>query len=162
LLEGQLSFTPASAPTSDPEPAVAAGFGEAPAGVNFGRQGRLDVAVERDHLARQVRWSRERPLLVLGSGEFTYPPFRVAEQLEQAGADVWMQSISRSPIRLGGPITSVLQVSDDYGSSAPMHLYNAAGWPGDVVICHETPSGSVDPALVERLRAQVLCFGDAA
>jgi hypothetical protein len=162
LLDGTLRFVPDSDQAHEAAPAAAAGFGVAPTDVNFGRQGRLDVATEVDAMAERVRWRPGRPLLVVGSGEFTYPPFRVAERLEQAGADVWMQSLSRSPIQLGGPIRSVLHAADDYGSGAPMQLYNAADWPGDVVVCHETPSGSVDPSLVKALDAQVLTFGAPA
>lgn len=162
LLEGELRFQLREAFEPAAPLAQAAGFGVAPPDIDHGRQGRLDVAREWDGLADRVDRSADRPLLVVGCGEFTYPPFRVAERLERAGADVWMQSMSRSPIQLGGPIRSVLQARDDYGSQAPLYLYNAADWPGDVVICHETPPGSVDPVLVRTLSAQVLHFGAAA
>jgi hypothetical protein len=160
LLEGRLRFRPACDLElgSGPTPGAAA-FGRAPDGVNFGRQGRCDVASEGDVLAGAVRWSPGRPLLILGSGEFLYPPFRVAERLERQGADVWVQATSRSPIRLGGAVGSMVPVADDYGSGVPHHLYNAAGWRGDAVICHETPPGSVDPALTRVLSAGVLWFG---
>ena len=109
-----------------------------------------------------MRWTPGRPLLVLGSGEFLYPPFRVAEQLEGQGADVWVQATSRSPIRLGGAIRSAVTLVDDYGSGVPHHLYNAAGWEGDAVICHETPPGSVDPVFAAALGARTLWFGAGA
>lgn len=163
LLEGCLTFRPAwsrePAQTWTPN---AAAFGRAPADLNFGRQGRRDVASEMDRLDAEVSWSSGRPLLVLGSGEFLYPPFRIAERLERQGADVWVQATSRSPIRLGGAIGSVTPLLDDYGSGVPHHLYNAASWRGEVVICHETPLGSVDPDVIASLGARTLWFGAGA
>lgn len=165
LLEGALRFSPKPASVDDPAdepPPPVPGFGRAPFGRNFGRLGRFDKASECDLLADRIPWSGGTPLLVLGSGEFTYPPFRVAERLERGGAEVWMQSTTRSPIRPGGVIVSVRRLTDDYGSGAPHYLYNAEGWPGDVLICHETPPGSLDPSLVEAFGARILSFGSIA
>lgn len=102
----------------------------------------------------------EGPVRVVGTGEFTYPPFRLAEQLEQAGADVVVQAATRSPVRIGGPIANALRFSDNYSAAVPNFLYNAA--PGDgrrTYICHETPAGSIDPALLRAMAAETLFFG---
>ena len=45
---------------------------------------------------------QSRPVTVVGTGEFAYQPFLLAEQLELRGFDVVYQSSTRSPILLGG------------------------------------------------------------
>lgn len=165
LLEGRLSWSPSDAPppAGEPAPTVAAGFGRAPAGSNFGRFGRLDVASNGDVLANALPSAPGRRVLVLGSGEFTYPAFRVAEILERRGCDVVVQATTRSPVRIGGAVACALDLTDDYGSGAPHFLYNQRLEPGrDVYIGHETAPGSVDPALLAALNATPLAFGAAA
>lgn len=101
-----------------------------------------------------------RPVRIVGTGEFTYPPFLLAERLEREGVDVVVQAATRSPVQVGGPIADMLSFGDNYGAPVPNFLYNAA--PGDgrrTFICHETPPGSVDPALVAALAAGTLFFG---
>ncbi|TRM73173.1 phosphoribosyltransferase, partial [Sulfolobus sp. A20-N-F8] len=98
--------------------------------------------------------------LIIGTGEFTWPPFLLAHALELAGHDVTMQATSRSPVRLGGAIGSALTFEDNYGTGVPNYLYNARREEGRrVIICHETPVGSIDPALVAALDAECLFFG---
>jgi hypothetical protein len=100
-----------------------------------------------------------RPLRIVATGEFTYPPFLLAERLEAAGHDVVMQSTSRSPALPGGAIGHVLAFEDDYATGLPNFLYNADPADGRVsLICHETPPGSIDAALIAGLRATCISF----
>jgi hypothetical protein len=98
-------------------------------------------------------------LRIVGTGEFTYPPFLLAERLERAGHDVVVQATSRSPVLAGGPIGHVLRFRDNYGAAVSNYLYNAGRGDGRrTIVCHETPPGSIDPRLVAALDADCLFF----
>jgi hypothetical protein len=60
------------------------------------------------------------PLRIVGTGEFTFLPFILAEQLEQAGLDVVVQATSRSPARIGGAIGRALSFADNYRTAFPI------------------------------------------
>jgi hypothetical protein len=129
---------------------------------NFGRLGRSDVADEGDPLiGRLADLPPGSALRVLGTGEFTYPAFRIAELLERQGHDVVMQSTTRSPVQPSAVIASKLSFHDNYGTDVPNFVYNVdLADRRATVICHETPPGSVDPQLVSLLGARLLAFGD--
>jgi hypothetical protein len=100
-----------------------------------------------------------RRLRVVATGEFTYPPFRLAEMLEAAGHDVVMQSTSRSPALPGRAIGHILAFEDNYATGLPNFLYNADPADGrDSLICHETPPDSIDAALIAALKATCISF----
>jgi len=95
------------------------------------------------------------PLRIVGAGEFTFAPFRLAEAMAAAGHDVVVQATSRSPARIGGAIRHALVFEDDYGTGVPNYLYNADPADGRTTwVCHETPS--VDPALLAALGATAI------
>ena len=92
-------------------------------------------------------------ILVLGSGEFVWPPFLLAEQLEQQGGEVKFSSITRSPIAVGMAISNALSFSDNYGLGIPNFAYNIHPEQYDrIIVCVETPADSLDPALCQSLR----------
>jgi hypothetical protein len=162
LLRGTLAFVaapdmPVTPPASVPDRGA---LGQMATHRNFGR---LGVDAEPD-LARFKPATRGRErFLVLGTGEFVYPPFRLAAALEAQGHDVQVQATTRSPIHLGGAIGSVLRFADNYGTDVPNFLYNVVPQAGRrVLICHETPPGSVDPALIDALGAETIAFGSDA
>lgn len=127
---------------------------------NFGRLGRSDVAHECDSLADGLALPAGAALRVIGTGEFTYPPFRFAERLEARGHDVLVQSTTRSPAHLDGALRTGLSFADNYATGVANHLYNADPNDGRInIICHETPDGSIDPALVAALSARTVAFG---
>lgn len=98
-------------------------------------------------------------LLVLGTGEFAYPPFLLAEALELSGFNVFYQSTTRSPIMTGLAIAARVEHTDNYGDGIVNFIYNARREDYDrVIICHETPKGSVDDALTGALAAETLEF----
>ena len=92
-------------------------------------------------------------ILVLGSNEFVWLPFLLAEWLEAAaqkpdsdtGAIVNFSALTRSPIALGGAITTMLSFGDNYGLGMTNFAYNVEPSDWDlIVLCVETSSNSVD------------------
>ncbi len=119
--------------------------------------GRMGVREHADSLAPGLQIEPGERVLVIGTSEFVWPPFLLAERLERAGADVHFSSTSRSPIALGHAIDHALSFSDNYGLGIPNFLYNVAPGQFDrVLICSETPAAAVDPALLNALNAQVI------
>ncbi|MGF1686522.1 phosphoribosyltransferase family protein [Photobacterium japonica] len=91
-------------------------------------------------------------ILVLGTGEFLYPPFLMAEYLEQQGADVVFSSTTRSPIAEGLAIQSRLAFTDNYGLNIPNFCYNVAHQSFDrIIVCVETRDNDIDPAFLDAL-----------
>ena len=119
--------------------------------------GRMGVREHLDTLAPDLEVTPGERILVVGTSEFVWRPFLLAERLEKAGADVHFSSTSRSPIALGHAIDHALSFSDNYGLGIPNFLYNVAPGQFDrVLICSETPAAAVDPALISALNAQVI------
>jgi hypothetical protein len=157
LLEGTLSWEGGDAP-----PANASAFASAAPAL-----GRL----EQRHDWGRLGWdggllplpsvcvAPGRAVRVVCTGEFTYPPFLLAERLEAAGHDVVVQATSRSPAQPGGAIRHSLAFRDNYETGLPNYLYNAdPADPRESLICHETPAQSIDPALVQALGATCISF----
>lgn len=163
LLSGSLTWTAGEAgvtPSASTFDAAARSLGTMAAHHNFGRLGRRDIADEGDSLAQPLALPPASRVRVLGTGEFTYPAFRLAEALEQAGHDVVVQATTRSPAHIDGPIASGLNFTDNYGTGVANYLYNADPNDGRItILCHETPPGSIDPALIAALGARTLYFG---
>lgn len=91
-------------------------------------------------------------VLVIGTGEFVWPPFLLAERLEACGADVRLCATTRSPIKPGMAVERILIHRDSYGLGRLWRLYNVdpAAW-DRILLCCETPAGSVDPELARAL-----------
>jgi len=92
-------------------------------------------------------------ILVLGSNEFVWLPFLLAEWLEieskklsdNTASMVNFSALTRSPIALGGAITTMLSFSDNYGLGMTNFAYNVEPSNWDlIVLCIETPADSVD------------------
>jgi hypothetical protein len=157
LLSGSLRWEPGGAPP----PADAAAFGRAAPALgrmtqrrNYGRLG-----WDGSPLPLPPCDPPEHRLRIVATGEFTYPPFLLAERLEAAGHDVVMQSTSRSPALPGGAIRHALSFEDNYATGLPNFLYNAdPTGPRASLICHETPPGSIDAALIAALNATCISF----
>lgn len=92
-------------------------------------------------------------VLVLGSGEFTWIPFLMAEQLEKQGAEVYFSSTTRSPIMQGHAIESICLFKDNYGLNMNNYAYNVKHQEFDrVFLIIETAKDSVDPLLFEQIK----------
>ncbi|KAF0569961.1 Adenine/guanine phosphoribosyltransferase [Psychrobacter nivimaris] len=92
-------------------------------------------------------------ILVLGSNEFVWLPFLLAEWLEteskklsgDTASMVNFSALTRSPIALGGAITTMLSFSDNYGLGMTNFAYNVEPSDWDlIVLCIETSADSVD------------------
>lgn len=160
LLRGALTWQGPPAGDETPPSAMRAadGWGRLEPRRDFGRFGRIGPGPEFDRVAERLIRDDPRPLLVLGLGEFCGPPHRLALALEALGADVRVQAASRSPIQVGGPITSRISFPDVYGARASNFLYGLEASAGRrILLCHETeapPAG-----LAERLGAETLDLG---
>ena len=122
--------------------------------------GRHGIRVVEDTLALDLNVKAGERVLVVGTSEFVWRPFLLAERLERAGADVHFSSTSRSPIALGHSIGHVLSFADNYGLGIPNFLYNVSPGQFDrVLICSETPAQAVSASLIESLNAEVIVDG---
>ena len=116
----------------------------------WGRLGMLEPAAD---LAPGVTAQPGEKILVLGSGEFVWEPFLLAERLQAMGAEVKYSSTTRSPIATGFAIQSAIAFTDNYGLGIPNFLYNVAHQSFDrILLCAETPAESIDPLLLTALK----------
>ncbi|MBD2795984.1 phosphoribosyltransferase domain-containing protein [Xenorhabdus sp. 18] len=114
--------------------------------------GRLGLDEIQCDIGATINAKAGENVLVLGSSEFVWQPFLLAERLEQEGASVVFGSTTRSPISCGHAIQSVMAFTDNYGLGIPNFLYNVAHQKFDrILLCLETPKISVDPALMTQL-----------
>lgn len=122
--------------------------------------GRLGVRQVADTLGLDVQVQPGESVIVVGTGEFVWKPFLLAERLERAGANVHFSSTTRSPIALGHAIDHALNFSDNYGLGIVNFLYNVAPGQFDrVLICSETDALALPQCLVEALGAEVIIDG---
>ncbi|HHX6290487.1 phosphoribosyltransferase domain-containing protein (plasmid) [Pseudomonas nitroreducens] len=119
--------------------------------------GRLGVRSVEDTLAPDLQVNPGEKIIVIGTSEFVWRPFLLAERLERAGADVHFSSTTRSPIALGHAIQHALSFSDNYGLGIPNFIYNVKPGQFDrVLICSETPAEALPAELVQALGAEVI------
>ncbi|WP_394260864.1 phosphoribosyltransferase domain-containing protein [Moraxella boevrei] len=107
--------------------------------------------------------SQLKNVLVLGSNEFVWLPFLLAERLANDWQiNVKFSALTRSPIVIDNQtaIKSVLSFTDNYGLGMTNFVYNVEPDAWDlIVLCIETPSDSVDKIwqdLVEQGKVLVL------
>ena len=169
LLYGDWQFTPAREGLSaedgqSPGPAQAA----APvvlADPGLGRLGvtaplTLDAACVDRWTRRLNRLPQDAPVLVLGTGEFMFPAFRLALELqERCAARILHHSTTRSPIQPWGAIRDSFRFADNYNEGVANFLYNfRAGDYAQTIICHETPANEGLRELARHTRAALLRF----
>lgn len=119
--------------------------------------GRLGTCHVEDSLAPGLQVTPGQRVLVVGTGEFVWRPFLLAERLERAGVDVRFSSTTRSPIAHGHAIEHVLSFADNYGLGMPNYLYNVRPGQFDrVLLCSETPACAVSQELQDVLQAEVI------
>lgn len=160
VLEGEYTFTPVDRPPIAMPRAEGSGeFKDALLSRNDGRLGLLAGAAAASMPNVSLPSAAGRRVLVLGTGEFVYPPYLLAAELERAGADVWCQATTRSPALVGDAIGCALEFHDNYMDGIANYVYNVR--PGDyddVIVCYETPAATVQPELSRALGAQVALF----
>lgn len=157
LLEGHYSFVEnknAPLPHMPDVSTVEPGFWPITTQQNWGREGTLDYF---DTLAPHVTAAPGEKILVIGTGEFVWRPFLLAERLEKAGADVHFSSTTRSPIAIGHAIKSAFCFADNYGLGIPNYLYNVDPSAYDrIFICSETSAEALDGQLLADLGAIII------
>jgi len=93
-------------------------------------------------------------VLILGSGEFSYKPFQLAEALEKRGIDVRFQTTTRSPIMVAHDIQRSVEFIDNYDDDIPNFVYNTQKEDYDqIFVCYETKTLPVSHKLLEILSA---------
>ena len=122
--------------------------------------GRLPIQDSGAHIRLAVQ--PDERILILGSGEYVWSSFLLAEYLQQQGADVKFSAITRSPIAVGHAIQSALAFSDNYGLGIQNFVYNINPQHYDrVLITVETATHSVAKSLLEALpNAEVISAVD--
>ena len=119
--------------------------------------GRLGVINHRHTLANKIAVTKGQKVLVLGTSEYVWRSFLLAEDLEQQGAEVYFASTTRSPIAIGHAIKTARAFSDNYGLGIANFSYNVNSNDFDkIIICSETPAAMMDSSLVTALNAQVI------
>ena len=94
----------------------------------------------------------DKNILVLGSNEFVWLPFLLAEYLQQKCINVKFSALTRSPIAThpDSAVTTVIKFFDNYGLGMTNFVYNVVPSDWDlIVLCVETPSNSVDKIWAE-------------
>ncbi len=126
--------------------------------------GRLGMTVPAADLGTDISSRPGEKILVLGSGEFVWEPFMLAERLAAQGAEVKYSATTRSPIACGFAVESALTFSDNYGLGIANFIYNVVHQQFDrILLCCETPAASIDPQLIAALdgvapRVEVICY----
>lgn len=116
LIEGVFQFTPASSAPEQPScEQVGASPVPAPRGSRHGIVSPQSSVWPSEATAR---------VLVIGAGEFGFVPFLLAEQIEGAGGDAFVQATTRSPVLEGGAIGHVRSFPALDGSGNTEFLYN--------------------------------------
>ncbi|WP_343552080.1 phosphoribosyltransferase domain-containing protein [Pantoea sp.] len=146
-----------------PMPAVALNDAATVAITGKQRWGRLGMAAPAGDLGRNIQAQPGEKILVLGSNEFVWEPFLLAERLAAQGADVKYSSTTRSPIATGFAIESAIAFTDNYGLGIANFVYNVAHQQFNrIILCIETPLSSIDPRLTAALakvapQVEVIC-----
>ena len=158
LLQGSFTFTEAPSFDPGPIPDVTGGgdFKDAYLRRNHGRLGvRGPLSLDLDSMTAGIQGAGR--VLVLGTGEFAYPPFLLARRLEERGDDVFYQSTTRSPLLIDKDLTSGLEFIDNYHDAIPNYVYNVADRVYDeVLLCYETEPLPPDHRLPEMVKGKVL------
>lgn len=154
LLEGTWHFTPAPftahAPAAQSRAVTVADSG-------FGRLGITRAVTLRDTLIPRDIRANER-ILILGSGEFIHPAAVFARMVQQqSGADVFLQSTTRSPALLWGAMQHKRPAADPYDEGVPYYLYNVPDHSYDrIYLCHEHPANRALADSATALGAQLI------
>lgn len=164
-LHGGYRFTPGVVASSAAPAQRFDADAERGASAHFGRRGRTTALrlppAFVDGVAADVKAGQTA--LVLGTGEFMHAAYALGAALERGGADVMVQSTTRSPIRRWGAVAHALEFTDNYGEGIPNFLYNVRrGQYDHVFICHETPPNAALFELAALLEARLFHFKSEA
>lgn len=158
LLSGEALFKPAESLQLVEMP-KAVGNGGDKSELIQGNHGRFGMTTPPDLKAQALALNiaTGSRCLVLGTGEFAYVPFLLAEQLEQLGVNVFCQSTTRSPAMVSGALGCALAFTDNYGDGIANYVYNVDPAMYDVIVlCHETSAEALDADMLESLNGPIV------
>ena len=127
-----------------------------------GNYGRLAIDRAVPHLTEQLpplieRLKLKNKVLVLGTGEFIYHAYLVANALEKSDINVYVQSTTRSPILVGHAIVNCFEFEDNYADGICNYLYNNEIYDYDaIVVVYETAMSPELAFLISHLNAIAL------
>ncbi len=106
---------------------------------------------------------RSLPVLVVGTGEFIYPPYRLALSLARKGFKVSCQSTTRSPLMIAGDIQHRMEFPSIYSLDHPEYLYNVRPeqYPQVIIGCETGPTPAL-ARLCQQLNAFLVHYTDDA
>lgn len=125
LIEGEFHFTadPAFPPPALPLTVASSAAGHDAISTDPARTGVMAGSQRWPGIPLPRPGEREG-LIIIGTGEYAYAPFRIALALEEQGCDVRYQSTTRSPILVGDAITRRWEFPDHQGDGITNYLYN--------------------------------------
>ena len=141
LLEGSFSFEPS--PEFRPKlPGQVSSVQKAMSPhMDLGRRG-IDILKFSNQIKESFRplknLKKEQAVAVIGTGEFTYVPFLLAEYLQTQGFEVSFQSTTRSPILESEVIQNSLKLLDEHGEGVSNYLHNPPLDQQQIVIAYES------------------------
>lgn len=109
-------------------------------------------------LERLLETPAGQRVLILGTGEFQYPPYLLALRLHLARPDlhVFTSATTRSPVTVWGQIGHALEFTDNYADGIPNFVYNVRPGEYDRVLVGYEGQALPDPALLTALHATAL------
>jgi len=114
--------------------------------------GRLTSKTIDDSLLPDFICKPREKTLVIGSTEYAWPPFMLADRLEKQGADVEFVIAQQNTLTVGEPIKQTFIFRDNYGLGIDNFLYNVDVEKYEKIIyCAETPQDSIDKKLIDHL-----------
>ena len=126
---------------------------------NYGRLGYRGTLQMPPSIPEQTSLKLGSSVLVLGTGEFAFPPYHLALALEEMGHQVTYQSTTRSPLLVEHDLSCVVEFTDNYHDDMPNYLYNVSPDQYDsVLIGYETQPLPVAHALPEILNGNPVFF----
>lgn len=124
---------------------------------NQGRRG-IDVLAfskrVKSHFSPLKGLKKEKKVAVIGTGEFTYIPFLLAEYLEEQGFEVSFQSTTRSPILESEVIQNSLSFLDEHGEGVSNYLHNPPVSQQQIVIAYESEVCEQEHKLLSQFSSQ--------
>jgi hypothetical protein len=123
-----------------------------------GRTDRMELAPEIVDRCLRYIGPGTLPTLVLGTGEFMHPAFRLALAFESRGIECIVQATTRSPLLVAGAIGSVTTVPDVTAGNVPHFLYNFDRHRyRNVFMVHESPAREQVESLCAKVGGETGC-----
>lgn len=122
----------------------------------FGENENIEIK-NYQHIIDSVK--TDDSVLVLGTGEFSYLPYLLAEKIEEKCKNTMFQTTTRSPVIVGEDIQSAIQFTDNYQDNMTNFVYNVADkYYSKIFVCSETVLDSKFDTFVNGIKAKYIQF----